>query len=42
MAIDKLELKSLKEYFDIENTIKYISIRELLELRNNDYENLVL
>lgn len=42
MASDKLELKSLEEYFDIENIMKDISDKELLELRNNDYEHLVL
>jgi len=42
MGSDKLELKPLKDYFDIEDIMKNISCSELLELRNNDYEYLVL
>ena len=41
MSSDKLDLKPLKDYFDIEKIMKYISCDELLELRNNDYEYLV-
>lgn len=42
MARDKLELKPLEDYFNIEDIMKNISCSELLELRNNDYEYLVL
>lgn len=42
MASDKLELKSLEEYFNIENAMKNVSCNEILELRNNEYEHLIL
>lgn len=37
IASDKVELKPLEEYFEIEDVMEEISCNEVLELRNNDY-----
>lgn len=42
IASDKVELKPLEEYFEIEDVMEEISCNEVLELRNNDYDYLVL
>ena len=42
IASDKLELKPLEEYFEIEDVMEEISRSEVLELRNNGYDYLVL
>lgn len=42
MVKDKLDLKPLEDYFYIEDIMKDISCSEVLELRNKDYEHLVL
>lgn len=41
MASDKLKLKPLEDYFNIEKVMKNISCSELIELRNNEYEHLI-
>lgn len=42
IASDKLELKPLEEYFEIEDVMEEISCSEVLELRNSGYDYLVL
>jgi len=42
MASDKLELKPLEEYFKTQISIKNITCSEVKELRNNNYEYLIL